>query len=428
MKHRISVEPDSIIVTIGHSGSGKTTFLKNHFEDYQVVSVDETTYNLLGHYDFSNDYHREVMQILTTIIDVRASVGLFTVVDALGSSPLLERVEKLAQKHDRPVYALIFPHLLDHEISYERLGWRYFYIDTISNQIEKINEISLPERYNYFVIGKQERDQYEFRFKEETNYELNPNYNWIVVPDLHGHYSILEKTAKNKSNDERILFLGDVNDRGPSSYLTFLWMKKLTEKNEAVWIKGNHDKKLYDYFQRWLNDENRIYSLKTSGNTDFPHYSMKVNTYGGGFKKTLYEFYMILSPSAMMKYAEEFIRTYDENPNVKEYAYLKREDTIHYFAHANITNNAIQGKSLSQNDKNTCINRALKFEHENKIKSLLKHKKYDNVKVHLGHDVVTAGDIDKKVYQVDDQVIEVLKHDQGLGKYDLEVLKDFMII
>lgn len=432
MKHRISFEPDAIIVTIGHSGSGKTSFINSHFDDHRVVSFNETTRYLLGHYDFENYYKKEVSQIVYTTIDVRASLGLFTVVDSIGSAPLLKHIETIARKHDRPLYALIFPHLTDEELTKDYLGWRYDYLDIIQEQIQNINETSLPERYYYFIIGKKERSNFELRIKSEEMNELNPNYNWIVVPDIHGHYSVIQNVYKNKSSDEKILFLGDLGDRGPSSYLSFLWIKKLIQKGECIWIKGNHDQKLYKYFNGWLKDENRLYDIQNYNKKDIPTYGIKIIYRDGGFEKTLREFFN-LSPSAMEKYAREFVELYDEHPSVRYYAYLKRGDVIHFFSHANVTNNVIRQRSLSENDRNVCLNHKLSFHYKNKIQALLKVSHYHKIVIHLGHDVITPGKIDHLQVQLEEdstQVITIKKHDQGIGKYDtpFHELEPFQII
>lgn len=426
-KNLIKIESDAIVVTIGHMGVGKTTFINTHFERDKIVSLDETIFSLFGHHEFQIEYTKEIHQILFTNIEVRASIGLLTVVDSLGTQGILEKVRSIANKYNRPIYALIFNHLSEPYLTEERLQEKYYQMSLINRHIDIINKIHLPDSYKHFIIENNNRDDFSFEIIQKINYELNPNYEWIIVPDIHGHYDILRNTMKEITPDKRIVFLGDIGDRGPSTYLSFLYLKKLIESTNGVWIKGNHDEKLNNYFKSWINDKDRIYDIREIAMKDFPSYSVKIYNTDIGFKRTLQEFYS-LSETAMEKYAEEYLHLYNENSDVRVYSSLKRDDEIHYFAHANITNNAIRGNILTENDKNSIIGRKLKIEHESKIRGLLNNSKYKKVYIHLGHDVIENCKRTEYSMDFNNKNIKIIKHDQGIGKAEDCNFTPFMVV
>jgi serine/threonine protein phosphatase 1 len=103
------------------------------------------------------------------------------------------------------------------------------------------------------------------------------NCKYLIVPDLHGTYSLFQKVEeyiKNESEDERIvIFLGDYLDRGESmkvfgrefhdggSYHTLRGILKLQEwarnqERQIHFLRGNHEIFFEDFF---LKDRTKPY-------------------------------------------------------------------------------------------------------------------------------------------------------------------------
>lgn len=83
---------------------------------------------------------------------------------------------------------------------------------------------------------------------------------WDIISDLHGCWeelsTLMDKLghqwdgsgAIHKPCDGRkIIFLGDITDRGPYSLACFMYAKMMVERGYASWVLGNHDSKL----MRW---------------------------------------------------------------------------------------------------------------------------------------------------------------------------------
>lgn len=79
-----------------------------------------------------------------------------------------------------------------------------------------------------------------------------------AVADIHGHLDILKETMKRVelSGDNKLIFLGDYIDSGPSSKETLEYIFNLQKQypNQIVALKGNHE----EWFIDWLENEIEI--------------------------------------------------------------------------------------------------------------------------------------------------------------------------
>lgn len=67
----------------------------------------------------------------------------------------------------------------------------------------------------------------------------------FVVGDVHGQFTMLEELLENWQPDEEcLLFVGDLADRGDNSKAVFERIHQLMEEEEAIVVKGNHDEML----------------------------------------------------------------------------------------------------------------------------------------------------------------------------------------
>lgn len=74
----------------------------------------------------------------------------------------------------------------------------------------------------------------------------------FAVSDIHGDYdafiSSLEEAGYDENNPEHLLIsLGDAFDRGDRSLEVYQYLKRLSDENKAIVLKGNHTMMLIDY-------------------------------------------------------------------------------------------------------------------------------------------------------------------------------------
>ena len=70
----------------------------------------------------------------------------------------------------------------------------------------------------------------------------------FVIGDVHGQITMLEQLLENwNPEEERLLFIGDLADRGENSKAVYERVYQLMVEEEAIVVKGNHDE-MYELF------------------------------------------------------------------------------------------------------------------------------------------------------------------------------------
>jgi len=83
---------------------------------------------------------------------------------------------------------------------------------------------------------------------------------YIAIGDIHGRMDLLKNLlgqikADKRLKDHRLVFLGDMIDRGPQSFEVVDAVKKLVEEG-AIALVGNHENMMLDYFRnKWVDKE-----------------------------------------------------------------------------------------------------------------------------------------------------------------------------
>lgn len=104
---------DALVVLVGASGCGKSTFARRHFGATQVVSSDECR-RLVADDEADQSASREAFAVFHAILRARMALGRLTVADATGLHPhARERLRAIAAVHRRPVVAILFDVPLD---------------------------------------------------------------------------------------------------------------------------------------------------------------------------------------------------------------------------------------------------------------------------------------------------------------------------
>ena len=76
--------------------------------------------------------------------------------------------------------------------------------------------------------------------------------NIYVVSDIHGFYNELHrdlKKAKFNENNDKLIVLGDMFDRGRESKEVYEYLKRLTDEDKAIVLHGNHEDFIIDFLE-----------------------------------------------------------------------------------------------------------------------------------------------------------------------------------
>ena len=394
---KIKLNPNDIIVLVGAMDVGKSTFAKHHFASHEIIETDAIRASLSG--DFQDQsQNKAVFDILYATIDARMEAGVFTVIDSTGSKGVLQRVSELATKYNRVVHAIQFPALDPSEIIKERMKHRMRVLDVYHNQVKRVNETVYQSIYNVYKLDNVNDVEFEYASYDDGHI-LDSGYRYIVVPDLHGEYDVLERywDAHQDKDDIRFVFLGDIVDRGKSSYETFKLVSEIIDSGKGFAVISNHDDKVMRYFKKWVADDDDDKYLHYSKD-ELPDYGMRIS---GGIDTTLTEFYSLYNHE-QDAYANDFIAYYLSLP-----MYLKVHDgnQYHFFSHAGVSQHMLDAKYLDKRDKVDALYTAID---EDGAMELYNEAP---VTLHVGHE-----NRNTFITQFEANNITVIKHDVGLGK------------
>ncbi len=269
----------SLVLLVGASSSGKSTFAKKHFEKYEVISSDQCR-GIVSNDEKSQSATNDAFDLLHYIIGKRLKNGLLTVIDATNVQPESRKgLIQLARKHHVLPVAIVF--------------------DMPKGVCEERNAVRSDRDFGDYVI-RQQKQQLKRSFKglkregfrkieifkspEEVNSVTGiireKLYNdkkeifgpFDILGDIHGCYDetieLLEKLGysitkieENIQNfglevthpeNRQVIFLGDLVDRGPQSPAVLRLAMSMVNSGVAYCVPGNHDLKL----QKKLNGKN----------------------------------------------------------------------------------------------------------------------------------------------------------------------------
>ncbi|MEV5897150.1 polynucleotide kinase-phosphatase [Nonomuraea fuscirosea] len=257
----ISVPELSLVVLVGVSGSGKSTFASRHFKPTQIISSDYCR-GLVS--DDVNDQSATpaAFDLLHHIVGVRLARGLFTVVDATNVQYQARKsLIDLARSHDVLADAIVLD--VPEEVAIERNAGRPdrdFGRGVVIRQRKDLRR-SLGKiqrdgfRRVHMLRGAEEIDQavitYEKAWSDRT--ELTGPFD--IIGDVHGCRSELETLLRELGwrfdgplprhpEGRTAVFVGDLVDRGPDSPGVLRLVMDLVEAGAAICVSGNHEQKL----------------------------------------------------------------------------------------------------------------------------------------------------------------------------------------
>jgi len=255
----------ALVVLVGTSGSGKSTFARRHFKPTEILSSDYCR-GLAADDENDQSATKDAFEILHFIAAKRLASGRLTVVDATNTQPEARKplVELARRFHCLPVALVLdIPESVCLERNRERPD-RDFGAHVVRNQRSQLRR-SLghlqKEGFRHVTVMRSvdEVDAATLVREPLWNNKKDENGPFDIIGDIHGCYDeLLELLAKlgyaigstdgrvsiTHSERRRAVFVGDLVDRGPKSPEVIRLVMNAVADGAAFCVAGNHDVKL----------------------------------------------------------------------------------------------------------------------------------------------------------------------------------------
>ncbi|MFN8078221.1 MAG: polynucleotide kinase-phosphatase [Kineosporiaceae bacterium] len=257
----------SLVVLVGVSGSGKSTFTSRHFLPTEVISSDACR-GLVADDENDQAASADAFDVLHYIAGKRLAAGRLTVIDATNVQPNARAMlVRLAREHDVLPVAIVLD--VPERVCVERneaRAERPFGAQVIRRQRDQLRRgLKNLQREGFRGVHVlRGEDQVtaarivRTRLFNDLRHEPGP---FDVIGDVHGCReeleSLLAELGYTITRDDagraigarhperrRALFVGDLIDRGPDTPGVLRLAMGMVENADAFCVSGNHENKL----------------------------------------------------------------------------------------------------------------------------------------------------------------------------------------
>ena len=263
----IDVPELSLVVLIGASGSGKSTFASAHFAPTEVISSDFCR-GLVADDENDQSASKDAFDVLHYIASKRLVAGRLTVIDATNvQQESRKHLLNLAREHDVLPVAIVLdlPERVCADRNADRPD-RAFGAHVIRRQRDQLRRgLRGLEREGFrrvHVLGSEADVSSALLTRTKLFNDLRDQVGpFDVIGDVHGCLAELEtlladlgyELARDEAGraagarhpaGRRAVFVGDLVDRGPDTPGVLRLVMGMAARGEALCVSGNHENKL----------------------------------------------------------------------------------------------------------------------------------------------------------------------------------------
>ncbi len=256
--------PDlSLVVLVGATGSGKSTFAASHFLPTEVISSDACR-ALVSDDETDQSATRDAFDVLHYVAGKRLAAGRLTVVDATSVQPEARKpLVALARHHHVPAVAIVLQ--VPAEICAARNASRperAFAAHVLRRQQAQLSRSLRGLRREGFhrvhiLSGEGEIGGVTVEREPLWNDRRREHGPFDIVGDVHGCFEELttllgtlgyevdaDGASARHPAARRAIFLGDLVDRGPATPQVLRLAMGMAAEGSALCLPGNHEVKL----------------------------------------------------------------------------------------------------------------------------------------------------------------------------------------
>ncbi|WP_017242493.1 polynucleotide kinase-phosphatase [Streptomyces sp. SS] len=262
MTRTLPVTDLSLVVLVGATGSGKSTFARRHFKPTEVVSSDFCR-GLVADDENDQSASKDAFDVLHYIVGKRLEAGRLTVVDATNVQQEARRqLVALARSHDVLPIAIVLD--LPEDVCRDRNAGRPDRADMPAHVIQRHRRelrrsLRGLEREGFRKVhvlrSAEEVEEAAIVLERRFNDLRHLTGPFDIIGDIHGCRSELETLLAelgyvdgHHPEGRTAVFVGDLVDRGPDSPGVLRRVMGMVASGDALCVPGNHENKL----GRWL--------------------------------------------------------------------------------------------------------------------------------------------------------------------------------
>ncbi|MGW0986406.1 polynucleotide kinase-phosphatase [Streptomyces sp. NPDC002486] len=253
----------SLVVLIGASGSGKSTFARRHFKPTEVISSDFCR-GLVSDDENDQGATKDAFDVLYYIAGKRLAAGRRTVVDATSvQSDARRQLIDLARQYDVLPIAIVLD--VPEEVCAERNAARTDRADMPRRVIhrhtrELRRSLRHLEREGFRKVhvlrGVEEVEHATVVTEKRFNDLTHLTGPFDIIGDIHGCAAELEALLAKLGYVDGVhpegrtaVFVGDLVDRGPDSPGVLRRVMAMVKSGNALCVPGNHENKYGRYLR-----------------------------------------------------------------------------------------------------------------------------------------------------------------------------------
>ncbi|WNO67691.1 polynucleotide kinase-phosphatase [Streptomyces sp. NBC_00121] len=253
----------SLVVLVGASGSGKSTFARRHFKPTEIISSDFCR-GLVADDENDQSASGDAFDVLHYIAGKRLAAGRLTVVDATNvQAESRKQLVQLARSHDVLPIAIVLD--LPEEVCQarnaarpDRAGMPRHVVQRHRRELRRSLRGLEREGFRkvHVLHTEEEAEHAEVVLERRYNDLRHLTGPFDIIGDIHGCSSELESLLGKLGyvdgahpEGRTAVFVGDLVDRGPDSPGVLRRVMSMVSAGNALCVPGNHENKLGRYLK-----------------------------------------------------------------------------------------------------------------------------------------------------------------------------------
>ncbi|MFJ7945413.1 polynucleotide kinase-phosphatase [Streptomyces sp. NPDC096354] len=253
----------SLVVLVGASGSGKSTFAHRHFKPTEIISSDFCR-GLVADDENDQSASGDAFDVLHYIAGKRLAAGRLTVVDATNvQAESRKQLVQLARSHDVLPIAIVLD--LPEEVCQarnaarpDRAGMPRHVVQRHRRELRRSLRGLEREGFRkvHVLHTEEEAEHAEVVLERRYNDLRHLTGPFDIIGDIHGCSSELESLLGKLGyvdgahpDGRTAVFVGDLVDRGPDSPGVLRRVMSMVSAGDALCVPGNHENKLGRYLK-----------------------------------------------------------------------------------------------------------------------------------------------------------------------------------